>query len=82
MMTITLTPEMEHLVQRKVQSGLFGSPADVVYEGLLLLEQEEARFEELKSDIAVGIQQADSGQVKTFDTENLKARVRQELATG
>ena len=81
-MTITLTPEMEHLVQSKVQSGLFGSPADVVYEGLLLLDQEEARLEELKSEIAVGIEQAEAGQVKAFKPEDLKARVRQELAKG
>ena len=81
-MTITLTPEMEHLVQSKVQSGLFGSPADVVYEGLLLLDQEETRFQELKSEIAVGMEQAESGQVKTFDAENLKARIRQEWAKG
>ena len=81
-MTITLTPEMEHLVQSKVQSGLFGSPADVVYEGLLLLEQDEARFDELKKEIAVGIEQAENGQVKVFDAEGSKARVRQELAKG
>ena len=81
-MTITLTPEMEHLVQSRVQSGLFGSPTDVVYEGLLLLEQEDARLEELKSEIAVGIEQAENGQVKVFDAEGLKARVRQELAKG
>ncbi len=81
-MTITLTPEMEHLVQNKVQSGLFESPADVVYEGLLLLEQDEARFDELKKEIAVGIRQAENGQVKTFNAESLKARVRQELAKG
>ena len=81
-MTITLTPEMEHLVQSKVQSGLFGSPADVVYEGLLLLDQEEARFEELKNELAVGVQQAETGQVKAFNPEGLKARVRQELTKG
>lgn len=81
-MTITLTPEMEHLVQSKVQSGLFGSPADVVYEGLLLLEQEETRFDELKNEIRVGVQQAENGQVQAFDAEGLKARVRQELAKG
>ena len=81
-MTITLTPEMEHLVQSKVQSGLFGSPVDVVYEGLLLLDQEEARFEELKSEIDVGIEQAEAGQIKAFNPEDLKARVRQDLTKG
>ena len=81
-MTITLTPEMEHLVQSKVQSGLFGSPADVVYEGLLLLEQDEARFDELKKEITVGMEQAENGQVKVFDAEGMKAHVRQELAKG
>ena len=81
-MTITLTPEMEHLVQSKIESGLFGSPADVVYEGLLLLEQEEARFDDLKKEITLGMEQAETGQVKAFDAEHLKARVRQELAKG
>ena len=81
-MTITLTPEMEHLVQSKVERGLFGSPVDVVYEGLLLLDQEEARLEELKSEIAVGMEQAENGQVRAFDPEGLKVRVRQELAKG
>ena len=81
-MITTLTPEMEHLIQSKVQSGLFGSPADVVYKGLRLLEQEETRFEELKTEIAIGIQQAENGQVKTFDADGLKARVRQELTRG
>jgi antitoxin ParD1/3/4 len=85
-MTITLTPEMEHLIQNKIQSGRFGSPSDVVYEGLRLLEQEETseeiRFNELKRDIAIGIAQADNGQVKAFDAEDLKGRVRRELAKG
>ena len=81
-MTITLTPEMEDLIQNKVQSGRFGSPSDVVYEGLRLLEEEETRFDELRGEITVGIEQAENGHVKTFDAEGLKARVRQELAKG
>ena len=81
-MTITLTPEMEHLVLSKVQSGIFVSHVDVVHEGLLLLEQEEARFEELKKEIGVGMEQAENGQVRVFDPEGLQARVGQELAKG
>jgi antitoxin ParD1/3/4 len=85
-MTVTLTPEMEQLIQSKIQSGGFNSPSEVVYEGLRLLEQEKSReknrFEALKQDIAVGIHQADNGQVKVFDAEEMKQRVRQELTKG
>ena len=40
-MNITLTPELEQIVNRKVQSGLYASPSAVIDQRLRLLEQEE-----------------------------------------
>jgi antitoxin ParD1/3/4 len=37
-MNVSLTPELEKLVTRKVQSGLYQSASEVVREGLRLLE--------------------------------------------
>jgi len=81
-MNITLTPELEQIVNRKVQSGLYASPSAVIDQRLRLLEQEEnrqeLRFQELKREITVGTEQASNGQVKPFDPDSLTGRVRQQ----
>ena len=85
-MNITLTPELEQLVTRKIQTGQYSTPSEVIDQGLRLLEREEAlnetRFQQLKGDIALGIEQADRGQTKAFDPDDLLRRVRQTLAEG
>ncbi len=66
-MNVNLTPELEKLVREKVASGLYNSHSEVVRESLrLLVEQDrlrEARVENLRSALAVGIQQADRGEL-------------------
>ena len=48
-MDVSLTPEMEQFVSRKVQSGLYPSAIDVIREGLQLLrERDESRRDELE----------------------------------
>ena len=85
-MNITLTPELEQIVIRKMESGLYRSPSEVIDKGLRMLEQEEARqtlrFQELKREIDLGIEQADKGQIKPFDPDNLLTRVRHQMAEG
>jgi antitoxin ParD1/3/4 len=40
-MNVHLTPELEQLVQAKVQSGRFNSASEVVREALLILDQRD-----------------------------------------
>jgi antitoxin ParD1/3/4 len=40
-MNVHLTPELEQLVQRKVQSGRYNSASEVVREALRLMEQRD-----------------------------------------
>ena len=40
-MNVSLTPELESFVQRKVASGLYTSASEVIREGLRLLEEQE-----------------------------------------
>jgi Arc/MetJ-type ribon-helix-helix transcriptional regulator len=41
-MSILLNPELEHRIAAKVQSGRYRSPADVIEDGLDLLEARDA----------------------------------------
>ena len=65
-MNVSLTPELEKLVERKVQSGRYQSASEVVREGLRLLEDQdrlrEVRLEEVRRKIQTGIDQLDRGE--------------------
>ena len=84
-MNVSLTPELEQLVTEKVESGMYNSASEVVREALRLLKEHDeirqARLEELRREIAVGLEQADRGETRPFDPDDLKRRVRDRLAT-
>jgi antitoxin ParD1/3/4 len=67
-LTVTVTPELEAFVRDRVASGRFDSASDVVREGLKLLEgrehEREAAIAEIRAEIAVGLEQARSGQLR------------------
>jgi antitoxin ParD1/3/4 len=86
-MNVSLTPQLERLVQEKVESGLYNSASEVIREALrLLLEQDELRRlrrEELKRQIMVGIEQLNEGRTVVLDEETregIKKRGRERLA--
>lgn len=65
-MNISLTPELEHFVQAKVDSGMYTSASEVVRESLRLLHTYEdlqtQRIKQLNQAIDVGLQQLNAGQ--------------------
>jgi len=82
-MNVSLTPELEQLVSDKVKSGLYNSASEVVREALRLLKEQDAlkayRLEELRREIAVGLQQADRGEVAPLDIAAIQAEGRKRL---
>ena len=80
-MNISLTPHLEELVKRKVDSGLYVSASEVMREALRLLEERDRlnamRLEELKAAIKKGL---DSGVATPLDIGAIKARGRKRLA--
>ena len=66
-MNVNLTPELERLVQGKVESGLYNNQSEVVREALrLLVEQDRVRdqhIEHLKGALGRGIAEADRGEL-------------------
>ena len=54
-MNVSLTPELERLVNEKVESGLYQTASEVVREGLRLVEEREAKLRELRATIEASI---------------------------
>lgn len=86
-MNISLTKEFETYVSQKVESGLYHSASEVIRDGLRLMKERDdihqGRLAELRKDIAIGVDQADRGQVQPFNEETtarVKARGRKRLA--
>jgi len=65
-MNVSLTPELEKLVARKVESGLYQSASEVIREGLRLLDDQdrmrEVHLNEVRKKIRTGLDQLDRGE--------------------
>lgn len=88
-MEITLTPELEDLVNEKVKSGKYDSPSQVVRDGLRLLKEqdqlEQLRMEELHREVMKGVEQMKNGQFITYSSagklvEEIIRRGKEKLA--
>lgn len=70
-MNISVSPELEELIRRKVESGLYESMGQLIQEALLLLEERDQvtlmRRDRLLAEIAKGVYQADNRQLVDFD---------------
>jgi antitoxin ParD1/3/4 len=68
---VSLTPELEALIQARVRSGRYTSASEVVREALRLLEDRDElrrlRLAELRSQVAAGLDSLDRGQTRDGD---------------
>lgn len=66
-MTISLSSELEEIVNASVRSGQFNSSGEVIRAGLQLLQEQntlrQMRLEQLQSEIAVGLQAEERGEL-------------------
>ncbi len=71
-MNITITGELEELINEQLKSGAFDSPNQVIREGLRLLREQnqlrEIRREELRREIQKGIDDVREGRYKTYNS--------------
>jgi antitoxin ParD1/3/4 len=65
-MNISLTTELEQFIQSQVASGKYASSEEVILASIRLLEEREhiykGRFEELRREIMIGVEQLDRGE--------------------
>ncbi len=85
-MNVSLTPELEQLIHKKVDTGLYLSASEVVREALRLLDERDKlqamKFEELRKEIQIGVDQADRGDVAPLDVQGTLAKVRTRRKNG
>ncbi len=71
-MNVSLTPELEKMVNDKVRSGRYNSASEVVREGLRLLQDHDElkriRQDELRREIMLRVEQIRNGESRSFDS--------------
>jgi antitoxin ParD1/3/4 len=81
-MNVSLTPELERLIEDKVNSGRYQSASEVVREGLRLLDDQdrlrELRLDTVRQQIKVGLDQLDRGE--GIPGEDVLKRLRKKSA--
>jgi antitoxin ParD1/3/4 len=81
-MTIHLSGDREEIVRSFIEDGRFTSEDEVIDEALRLLQErdEQAKLADLRRDIAIGIEQADRGELAPFDPHATRERIRSRQA--
>jgi antitoxin ParD1/3/4 len=86
-MNVSLTPELERLVNEKVESGLYQTASEVVRETLRLLKQRDQAREQLRADVQAAFDQLARGEGRAYDkascrqlAERIKSRGREARA--
>jgi antitoxin ParD1/3/4 len=79
---VSLTPQLEDMIRKKVASGLYNSASEVVREALRLMEEQDrwraVKLEQLRQDIRDGLS---SGEPTPWDPEEIKRDGRKRRAT-
>jgi antitoxin ParD1/3/4 len=83
-MNVSLTPELEEMIRQQVDSGRYNNASEVVREALRLLDEHQ-RLQHLRSLLAVGLEQAQRGELVEFTpewVEGLERRVEERFRRG
>ncbi|MGQ0736583.1 MAG: type II toxin-antitoxin system ParD family antitoxin [Acidobacteriota bacterium] len=82
-MNVSLTPELERLVNEKVETGLYQTASEVVREALRLLKERDEAREQLRAEVQAGFDQLTWGEGRAYDrtsgrqlAEQIKSRGR------
>ena len=86
-MNVSLTPQLEKLVNQKVKTGMYQTASEVVREALRLLRDRDEEFARLKADVLKGFEEIERGDYEEYDErtskkliEDVKRRGRARLA--
>lgn len=80
-MTLVLTPELDEFIQSQIANGKYTSKNEIIIAVQLLAERErlyQGRFEQLKQEIAIGVEEANRGEL--IDADTVFNNLREKLA--
>jgi len=75
-MNVSLTPQLEDIIKRKVASGMYGNASEVVREALRLMDERD-RYQELRAEVAAGFEQIERGDTVPLNMESIKQGARE-----
>lgn len=82
-MNVSLTPQLEKLIQDKVESGRYHSASEVIRDALRLFEEREmvnqAKLDALRAAINQGLESGSAGEL---DMNAIKAEARRRFEEG
>ena len=74
---IQLTDELNKFVETSVKAGVFHNASEMVANALHALKsRDEAKLSALRSDLALGLEQAGRGELAEFDAESVITKMR------
>ena len=76
-MNVSLPPELEAMVRRKVATGLYNDASEVVQEALRQMEARDRRLGDLRAALAIAEEQIARGEVVEW-TPELRAEIMAE----
>ncbi len=80
-MNVSLTPQLEEIVRRKVATGMYGNASEVVREALRLMDERD-RCQDLRAEVAAGLAQIERGETVPFNMESIKQGAREAAQQG
>lgn len=75
-MNVSLTPQLERMIEERIASGRYGSANEVIQEALQVLEDRE-RLQGLRRQVAEGLESLERDEVLKLDEAGLKDYLQQ-----
>ena len=79
-MNVSLSPELERLINSKVESGMYNSASEVVRAGLRLIQERDElhqnKLAALRADIKLGLDDMEAGRILDGPTSMAARRER------
>jgi antitoxin ParD1/3/4 len=79
-MNVPLNADQEKLIREKVESGLYGSPGEVINMALRLLDERDRKLEALRRDVQEGLASGVAGPFDEATVERIIAKGHERLA--
>ena len=70
-MNVSLTPTLESIVRKKVESGLYNNASEVVREAIRQMDERDRRLEQLRFAIAEGEAEVERGEIAIWSETSL-----------
>jgi antitoxin ParD1/3/4 len=75
-MNVSLSPQLERMIEERIASGRYGSASEVIQEALQVLEDRE-RLQGLRRQAAEGLESLERDEVLKLDEAGLKDYLQQ-----